>query len=123
MNIKNYRIDKGAIIQIQDSIKPKEWSEKADWVDIRANNRSEIEAFFNEHQIIEKGKDSVKHPEANPALTIFGDLIILNFTVSEIENIYKPDYVTIIIMKTLLVSILPLELNSPLRMLKSLVKN
>jgi magnesium transporter len=109
MKIKYYALKNNSIVQIDQEIKPGEWAEKLTWVDIQANSRTEVVKYFDKAPLYKDAHDCIEHPENHPFSNIFEKVIILNLPVSNKENIYKADYMSVIFDNKLIITIIPQE--------------
>ncbi len=120
MKVKYYQVKNSSIVQIDQEIKPGEWIEKLTWVDIQAETRKEVAEYFDEASLYKDGHDCIEHPENYPFSNNFEKVIILNIPVSNKENIYKADYISVILEDKLIITIIPQETDLfPQKMLSS----
>ena len=107
MKITNYQLENNSLIAFDKALPPGQWDKKVTWVDIRTENRIEVVNYFTEHNIFPEVKESLEHPENDTISKVIGDSAVLNLTISDGYNIFSPNYITLIIAKKMLISILP----------------
>ncbi len=107
MDINFYKVENNKIIQIDQDIKPEDWNDKIEWIDIRAENRKEIIDYFQKRNLLDDEKDCIEHPEVYPFSNTFGSTIILNLSISNNSDIYIADYISLIFEKNLIITIIP----------------
>ena len=107
MDITFYTVGNDALIQAEQDIKPADWNEKLDWIDIRTDNRKEVTAYFQKQNLFANALDCIEHPEAYPFSNTFGDTIILNLSISNTADIYKTDYISVILDNKFIITIVP----------------
>ena len=105
MKVKYYEVKNSSIVQIDQEIKPGEWVEKLTWVDIQAVSRKEVAEYFYKASLYKDARDCIEHPENHPFSNYFEKVTILNIPVSNSENIYKADYISVITDNKLIISI------------------
>ena len=108
MDITLYTVSNDAIIQAGPDIVPEDWNEKLNWICIRSDDRQEVTALFQKHNLYTDARDCIEHPEAHPFSNAFGDAIMLNLSVSNSVDIYKADYLSVILDNKLIITIVPL---------------
>ena len=109
MKIKYYQVKDSSIVQIDQEIKPGEWDEKLSWVDIQADNRKEVAEYFDKASLYKDAYACIEHPENHPFSNTFEKIIVLNLPVSNKDNIYKADYISVILDNNLIITIIPQE--------------
>ncbi|MFK5856051.1 MAG: CorA family divalent cation transporter [Bacteroidota bacterium] len=109
MKVSYYQVKNSLIVQIDQEIKPREWFEKLTWVNIRADNRKEVADYFDKTSLYKDAYDCIEHPENHPFSNNFEKITLLNLPVSNKENIYKADYISVIFDNTLIITIIPQE--------------
>ena len=109
MKVKYYELKNNSIVQIDQEIKHGEWVEKLSWVDIRADSRKEVAEYFDKVPLNKDAHACIEHPENHPFSNTFEKVIVLNLPVSNKENIYKADYITVILDNNLIITIIPQE--------------
>ncbi len=107
MKITYYRFENDSLNQIRKDLPPSEWKDNLHWVDIRIRSRKELVEYFTENSFLKGSKDYIEHPENHHLAKVFEKFVILNLEISKKENIYEPEYVTIISDSELVVSIIP----------------
>ena len=107
MKITNYQLENNSLTVLKETLPQGQWHEKATWVDIRTENRTEIVNYFIEHNVFTELRNSLEHPENENISKVVGDNAILNLTISDGSNIFSPNFITLIIAKKTLISILP----------------
>ncbi len=109
MDITFYKLENNTINQVKQDIKPEDWNNNTDWIDIRSESRKDVADYFsklnNYHDIL----DCIEHPETHPFSNSFKSIFILNLSISNAVNIYKTDYVSVIVENELIITIVPLK--------------
>ena len=82
MNISFKKVENGEILLIGEDLKPGNWQEKSDWMDIRTKDRKEIIRYFKENNIYSEFYKCIEFPESYPFSNTFGEIIILNISIS-----------------------------------------
>ena len=75
--------------------------------DIRTDNRTEAADFFEKNGLLKKGRDYIEHPDTHSQPKILGDNRVFNVVISNHDDIYQPDYITVILADEVLITILP----------------
>ena len=107
MDITYYHTIDDTLQILQDEVSPEEWKGKVTWVNIRSTNRKEVADYFDKYALLKGGRDYILHPENYSLAKTFGESTVLNLVVSNAENIYSPDYITVIIEKDIALTIVP----------------
>ncbi len=107
MDITFYMIEGDSIIHANQNVKPEDWSELIDWIDIRTDDRKELITFFQKQNVYSNLRDCIEYPEDFPFSNTFGDTTILNVSISKATDIYSADHVSIIVDNTLIVTVIP----------------
>ncbi len=107
MDIIFYKIENNTFTQADDNIKPEDWGEKIDWIDIRTNNRKEVVDYFRKLNLFNNVLDWIEHPEEYPFSNTFGKASTINIAISDAANIYKTDYISFLLEDKVTVTILP----------------
>lgn len=107
MKITYYRFENDSLNQIRKDLTPSEWKDNLHWVDIRIQSRKELVEYFTENSFLKGSQDYIEHPENNHLAKAFEKSIILNLEISKKENIYEPDYISIITDSELVITIIP----------------
>jgi len=107
MNITYFHIEDNALQQINEDILPEDWEKKVDWVHIYCKSRKEVADYFEGHNVLKGGRDYLENPENHTLSQNLGESTILNLVISNKENIYIADYITVIIDRNLVITILP----------------
>jgi len=109
MKVKYYQVKNSSIVQIDQEIKSGEWVKELSWVYIQADSRKEVAEYFDKASLYKDAHDCIEHPENYPFSNNFEKVIILNLPVSNKENIYKADYMSVIFDNNLIITIIPKE--------------
>lgn len=107
MDISFKKIENDKIILIDEDLKPGNWQEKSDWIDIRTKYRKEVIQYFKKRKLYIEAYDCIEFPESYPFSNTYGEIIILNISISKAKDIYKTDYISIISINNLIISIIP----------------
>ena len=106
MDITFYMATSDSIIQVDSEIKPEEWGEKLTWIDIRQENRKEVSDYFRKQHVFTDLLDCIEHPDKYALSNTFGNTIIINLPISDLHNMYKTDYISVIVDEDVLITIL-----------------
>lgn len=107
MEITFYKVENNAIVQTSQNIKAENWKDKIDWVDIRINDHEELADYFQKWNLKPEELDCIEHPESNPFSNSFEGVIILNLSISNTTDIYKTDYLSVILLDKLVITVTP----------------
>ena len=111
MKVNYYQVTNSAISEIHQDIKLRDWDEILSWVQIQADNRKEVADYLDKAGEYKDAHDCIEHPENNPFSNTFEKITILNIPVSNIEKIYKTDYISVILYNKLIITIIPQKAN------------
>lgn len=107
MKISYLKVENESLIQISHKIAVENWKDNLDWVDIRFDSQKEVVDYFRENSVIEENLDYIENPEGHPFAKEIDNKIILNINISNKENIYDSDYLTVIIESGLIITVIP----------------
>ena len=107
MKISYFQVENDSILPIHQDISPKDWNKQLKWVDIRFESRKEVTDYFDKQSFFKEGREYIEHPENNSLAKTFDKRIVLNLKISDKENIYEPDYITVIFEAGLVITIIP----------------
>ena len=108
MDITCYKLENDTIKKVGNEIKVEEWNDNVDWIDIRSENRKEAADYFKEQNLYDENvRACIEHPEQFPFSNTFDKKVILNLSVSSAADIYKTEYITIIIDYKLIIVVSP----------------
>jgi len=107
MKITQYQISNNSILQVKNEVPPSEWKEKVSWVDIRTDNRTEAADYFEKYALLKNGYDYIAHPDIHSQPKIIGNNRVFNIVISNRDNIYHTDYITVVMAENVLITILP----------------
>ena len=107
MKITQYQISNNSILQVKNEVPPSEWKEKVSWVDIRTDNRTEAADYFEKYALLKNGYDYIAHPDIHSQPKILGKNRVFNIVISNRDNIYHTDYITVVMAENVLITILP----------------
>lgn len=107
MDITFYKVENDAIVQASKDIKAENWKDKIDWVDIRINDRKEVTDYFQKLDFQPEVLECVEHPESHPFSNSFEGVIVLNLSISNATDIYKTDYLSVILIDQLVITVVP----------------
>lgn len=108
MDITYYKVEKDAIIQASSEINPEDWSNKLDWINIRCKNRKELADYFRKLSLYDEDVCAcLEHPENSPFSNTFKKDIIVNLSISNTNDIYSTEYISVIIENNLVITITP----------------
>ena len=108
MKIGLYKSQDGAIIKTNPKNEAGNWSD-SEWIDIRFSNRKEIESFFTGNSKYEKMLECFAHPEQFPFVNTFEDFIVLSFSISSSHDIFKAEYITVVLGDSKLLTLIPMS--------------
>lgn len=106
MDITFYKATSDSIIQVDPEIKPEDWSKKLTWIDIRQENRKEVSDYFRKQHVFTDLLDCIEYPDKYALSNTFGKVIIINLPISNLHDIYKADYISVIVDGSVLITIL-----------------
>ena len=75
--------------------------------DIRTDNRTEAADFFEKNGLLKKGRDYIEHPDTNSQPKTLGGNRVFNIVISNHDDIYQSDYITVILADKVLITVLP----------------
>lgn len=108
MDITYYKLEKDKILHANQENIPEGWDEKYDWNCYRTDDRKVLGDFFREKNIFqEKVCYCIANPEDFPFSNPFEESIVLNLPISNTNDIYKTDYISVIIENKLISIITP----------------
>ena len=107
MKVSYFQVENDSILPVHQDILPHDWKEKLKWVDIRADNRKEVTDYFDKQSFFKEGREHIEHPENYSLAKTFDKKIVLNLKISKKENIYEPDYITLILESDNIITIIP----------------
>lgn len=109
MEITFYKQENNILIQINQGIESDDWNKQIDWVDCRTADRSKLPNYFQKKNFHEELLSCIEHPEAHPFSNTFGSTIVLNLPISKTHDIYKTDYISVILESDLVITIIPIK--------------
>lgn len=107
MKVLYYKIDGLNVIAVNKKIQTKKWAEEVDWVSIKSNNRNEVVKLMEDILSIADVKGYIQHPHEFILPLISKEFVALNLSVSRNDEHFTPDYITIILIGPLVVTIFP----------------
>ena len=111
MDITFYTIENDAFVKTSPDIKAENWKDTIDWVDIRIHDRKQVTDIFQKWNLKSEVLDFIEHPEENHFSNSFEGIIVLNLSISNATNIYKTDYLSVILEEKLVMTIIPQQSN------------
>lgn len=109
MEITFYKLENDAIVSVGQDIKPVDWNKEIDWIDCRVDDRKVLTEYLQKKGFLTNILKYIEHPEANPFTNTSGEAIILNQVISNADNIYSTDYISVIVDKNLIFTITPIK--------------
>ncbi len=109
MQVLYYSFKSKTIRKIEEKIPPERWKDELDWIDIRYSNRQEAAEFLSFLPFIKEKNEMLVHPETHTLPVSDSKYVIQNFVISQKNNVYEPDYVTLIVTMDFVISIIPLS--------------
>ncbi|GAH03427.1 unnamed protein product, partial [marine sediment metagenome] len=107
MKINFYETIDDSVKRIHDEVPYADWHKKLTWIDIRSDKRTEVTHHFEKLSILSEYRDVLEHPENYSVTKQIHGKVVVNIVVSDAKDIYKADYITFILDKDLVISILP----------------
>ena len=107
MKINYFVLKENQLTPVKDDLKPKDWVGNVSWIDIRSENRPKVADYFEDHDLLKYGRDFIEHPENHTQPKIIRDKRAFNIVISNNKNIYRPDYITVVLTEKLIVTIMP----------------
>jgi len=107
MQVSLYKFIDNQVVKLEKELSPDRWLDEVNWVEIHSNDRKKVADYLKQLDGLKEKYDFLVNPDKNSLPVTTDKYIIQNFVSSNQENIYKPDYFTIIIFKELIICILP----------------
>ncbi len=107
MEITLYRFDNGKVETVENNISPDQWPEKVNWVEIHCSNRIEVVDYLEPIPSLKEHRNYIITPENHIIPETSKGLIIQHFIISRKDNIYKGDYISLIISPGFVICIIP----------------
>ena len=107
MKIDFYETINDSVKRIHDEVPFADWHKKVTWVDIRADKRTEVTDHFKKMSFLDEGRDVLEHPENYSVTKRIKGKVLVNIVISNAKDIYKADFITFILDKHLIISIIP----------------
>ena len=111
MKINYFKLSDNSLQPVQENISPIDWDKKVNWVDIRTENRVKVSNYLEKHHLLKHGRDFIEHPENYSQPKIIRDIRIFNIGISNSQNINDTDFITVIMTKDVIVTIMPNDAN------------
>jgi len=111
MQIARYKFIDNKIVESEEVVATEDWDKKADLVIIRYDNANEISDYLNKLSLPEDYIEHIIHRENDVVPKSEGKYFVEHFPVSQEDNIYKSDFITLLISEKLIVAIIPDHLN------------
>ena len=107
MEIVFFKYQDKKIIEVEEQHEPSEWNENISWVNIKCDDRAKVADYLESIPFIKSNRELIEFPSEYSIPKVYNENIIQNIIVSKVNNIYQPDYVSLIIIQGLIISILP----------------
>lgn len=108
MDTTYYKLIKDTIVKAHQENIPEEWDNKYDWSAIRTDNRKALGAFYRKKNIYNEDVCScIENPENFPFSNAYKKSIVLNLSISNAADIYKTDFISLIIENKVITIITP----------------
>jgi len=107
MEILLYKFDNGRIKLLDNNISPDQWLEKVDWIEIHSSDKERVVDYLEPISTIKDNRQYIVNPENHTIPKTDKEFIIQNFIISRKDNIYKGDYISMIISINMVICIIP----------------
>lgn len=107
MQISYFKISDKSIVPIKEEVPPNEWKEKITWMDIRTDKRAEAADFFEKNKLLKNGREYIEQPDTHSQPKTLGDNRVFNIVISNNQDIYQPDYITVVLAEKVLITVSP----------------
>ena len=111
MKIARYKFIDNKIVESEEVVATEDWDKKADLVIIRYDNAAEISDYLNKLNLPEDYIEHIIRRENDVVPKSEGRYFVEHFPVSQEDNIYKSDFITLFVSEKLIVVIIPDHLN------------
>ena len=107
MEVILFQYQNNKIIKVEEQYKPNEWVGKINWVNIKCDDRTKVADYLEKIPFINKNRKLIEFPSEYSIPKVYSENIIQNLIVSKVDNIYQPDFISLIVFEGLIISILP----------------
>ncbi len=107
MKISYHKISDSTIINVDKEITPDKWIDEIDWVSIKGNDREEVVKLMGNLPFMTNLEGYIEHPHKFIFPLISKEVVALNLIVSKNDKFFTSDYVTIILVGPLVITIFP----------------
>jgi magnesium transporter len=107
MEITFYKYQDHNITKLHEELAPSKWEANVDWVNIKSDDRSKVVDYLDVIPFIQANRQLIESPSDYAIPKVFNKNIIQNIIVSSIGNIYHADYISLIVLPNIIISILP----------------
>lgn len=107
MKINFYETIDATVKRTHAEVPYADWHKKLTWIDIRSDKRTEVTDHFEKLSILSEFRDILEHPEKYSVAKTINNKVVVNIVISNEHDIYKADYITFILDKHLVISIIP----------------
>lgn len=111
MTIQYYRMKDKVIAPYTSELTPSQWNDEDTCIEVRTKNRKEAADYIEQLSMFEDCRDYIEHPENYTSANRISDFIIISLVTSDHRNIYKEDYVTMIVRGKLVLVLLDEDTN------------
>ncbi len=95
------------VVTVNEQIEPNEWRGNINWVNIKCDNRAQVADYLESFSFIKANRKLIEFPSEYSIPKVYNENIIQNIIISKVSNIYQADYITLIVLQDLIISILP----------------
>jgi magnesium transporter len=107
MEVLLYKFDNQEIKLLDNKITPDQWAGKVDWIEIHSSDKERVFEYLEPISIIKENHNYIVNPENHTIPKTDNEFIIQNFIISRKDNIYKGDYISLIISMNMIIYIIP----------------
>jgi len=107
MEITLLRYNNRKLEKSDEKLEPNEWQGNINWVNINCDNRAQVADYLEGFSFVKTNRELIEFPSEYSVPKVYNDNIIQNIIISKASNIYQADYITLIVLQDLIISILP----------------
>ena len=111
MEVQLYKFDNKEIKLLDNDIAPNQWRGEVNWIEIHSSDKERVVEYLEPISIIKENRQYFVNPENHTIPKTDDDFIIQNFIISRKDNIYKGDYISLIISLEMIICIIPESTN------------
>jgi len=107
MEVLLYKFVNQEIKLLDNDIAPNQWHGKVNWIEIHSSDKERIMNYLEPIKSIRENRNFIVNPENHTIPKTDNEFIIQNFIISRKDNIYKGDYISLIISMEMIICIIP----------------